>query len=497
MSEGLRMTNKGYDGKVIGRGDLPGLRRQFQGKTLVLATGCFDLVHRGHVFFLQEAAKHGDVLVVGVNSDSSVRDIKGVGRPIVNANDRCAVLSAFGCVDFVFEYSEKCAGISIEALRPHVFCVGEDSVGKYPDELEAAERHRVRITQIAKLPAPSTTAIVSRIEIGKEQRVRPLISVIYVNWNTQKLLENSLSSLKAHSGLQQLEIIVVDNGSTDNSVAWLKDFHPDILLISLERNMGFSIGNNEGAARASGDYLLLLNTDTVVLPTTVPGLVRVLEADPTIGCVGAKHLNEDNSLQRSMDSFPNLVADSFTYTEVHRFPRVARWLGRRHAWWSAHDRLRSVDWVNGACMLFRRDAFDHAGGFDEDIFIYGEEVDLCKRISDQGWGVIFSPGAEIIHLGGGAMNRVAAKRLVLNYRGLVRFYDKHKSAGARVSIRIVLLSTICLRAGFLLLFCLFPTKPAFARRARGIITQMGPDAPMGEALGAWARIVGLLARPRV
>lgn len=491
------MTTESCAGKVIGRGDLPGLRGQFEGKILVLATGCFDLVHRGHVFFLEEAAKHGDVLVVGVNSDSSVRDIKGECRPIVNANDRCAVLSAFGCVNFVFEYSERCAGVSIEALRPHVFCVGEDSVGNYPDELNAAERHGVRITQIAKLPATSTTAIVSRIEIGKEERVRPLISVVYVNWNTQKLLENSLNSLKAHSGLHKLEIIVVDNGSTDNSVAWLKEFHPEVLQVRLEKNMGFSVGNNEGAARASGDYLLLLNTDTEVLPTTVPGLVRVLEADPTIGCVGARHLNEDRSLQRSMDSFPNLLADSLTYTEVHRFSHVAQWLSRRHAWWSAHDRLRSVDWVNGACMLFRREAFDQACGFDKDIFIYGEEVDLCKRISDQGWGVIFAPGAEIIHLGGGAMNRVAARRLVLNYRGLVRFYDKHRSAGARVSIRMILLSTICLRASFLLLFCLLPTNSVFVRRARGIITQMGPDAPMGEALGAWARIVGLLARPRV
>jgi hypothetical protein len=95
------------------------------------------------------------------------------------------------------------------------------------------------------------------------------------------------------------------------------------------------------------------------------------------------------------------------------------------------------------------------------------------------------------------MNRVAARRLALNYRGLVRFYDKHRSAGARVSIRVILLSTICLRASFLLLFCLLPTKSVLVRRARSIITQMGPDAPLGDAFSAWARIVGLLVRPKV
>ena len=488
---------KPLEPKIVTRDDLLRLRREKAGRTLVLATGCFDLVHKGHVFFLREAAQRGDILVVGINSDSSVRDIKGAGRPIVPVADRCAVLAEFGCVDYVFDYPERCAGASIDALRPDVFCVGEESFGKYPDELAAAERHCVRVERIAKAPSPSTTTMISRIRTDSEQRTRALISVIYVNWNTRRLLENSLRSLKEHAGDQRLEIIVVDNGSSDGSVSWLREAHPEILVVPLDWNAGFSVGNNEGAAQATGDYLLLLNTDTIVLPSTVSCLVKALEADPTVGCVGARHLNRDGSLQRSMDSFPNLQADTFTYTELHRLAPIARWLGRRHPWWSDHDRLREVDWINGACMLVRRKAFEQASGFDPEIFIYGEEVDLCWRISKRGWKVVFTPHAEIVHLGGASMDHIAAERLALSYRGLVRFYDKHRSLIARVGVRALLAGTILARAIILVLLSLFPRRLALARHARAVITQMGPGAETRKALRAWSRIARILAKPRV
>jgi rfaE bifunctional protein nucleotidyltransferase chain/domain len=482
--------------KIVARDSLPGLREREPGKAFVLATGCFDLLHKGHVFFLREAARYGDVLIVGVNSDDSVRELKGANRPIVPAADRCAVLAEFECVDYVFEYPERCAGVSIDLLRPDVFCVGEDSLGKYPDELSAAQRHGTRIERISKLQSLSTTEMIGRIQKPPQQRVRPLVSVIYVNWNTRRLLHDSLESLKKNTGGFPLEIVVVDNGSNDGTVAWLHETHPDVVLVPLDRNFGFAVGNNKGAERATGDYLLLLNTDTLVLASTVSGLVDVLEADLRVGCAGARHLNKDGSLQRSMDSFPNLEADILTYSELHRLSPVKRILSRRHAWWSGHQQQREVDWVNGACMMFRREAFVQAGGFDADFVIYGEEVDLCRRLKNKGWHVVFTPHAEVVHLGGASMDHIPGERLILKYNGLLRFYDKHKSRGARLAIRVVLMGMLVARAGLLLLLSALPRHPSFVQRARDVITQMGHEIGTRETFRTWRRIAAALTHSK-
>lgn len=151
-------------GRIIEQGHLPNVRRDCGARTIVLATGCFDLVHKGHLHFLREAARQGDVLVVGVNSDQSVRSLKGPGRPIVPATDRCAVLAEFACVDYVFTYNELCAGVSIALLAPNVFAVGEDSIGGYPTELEAAHAANARLHVIAKMASTSTTRMIESIQ---------------------------------------------------------------------------------------------------------------------------------------------------------------------------------------------------------------------------------------------------------------------------------------------------------------------------------------------
>ncbi|MBC6445049.1 MAG: glycosyltransferase [Alphaproteobacteria bacterium GM202ARS2] len=478
--------------RIVSQSDLAEIRKCERDRCLVLATGCFDLVHKGHIHFLGEAAAQGDVLVVGINDDRSVRELKGPSRPIVSGADRGAVLAAFGCVDYVYEYPERCAGVSIELLKPDVFCVGEESIGAYLDEIEAARRNAVRIHPIPKVKSSSTTTMVDHIQQTDAGKDPLVISVIYVNWNTRQLLKDSIESLKKHRGNCSLEIIVVDNNSKDGTVEWLQAEHPDVLAVPLTKNVGFSVGNNKGREVATGDYLLLLNTDTVVLPSTLPGMVSAIESDITIGCVGARHLNADRTLQRSMDSFPNLVADLLTHSELHRLPWVARWLGRRHAWWSAHDRTRQVDWVNGACMLFRREAFDEAAGFDPEIFIYGEEVDLCRRLWNNGWKVVFSTDAEIVHLGGAAMDHVAAYRLFLNYKGLIRFYDKHKGWASRLGIRTIVLGTLLARFVLFLPFAALPSRWIFVRRIRGVLSQMGSEASLSEIVRAWSRIAATI-----
>lgn len=486
-----RSAREPADRRIVQQSDLAALRERHRNARIVLATGCFDLVHRGHIYFLNQAATQGDLLVVGINSDESVRTLKGVSRPIISAPDRGAVLAEFACVDYVFTYDETCAGASIRVLRPDVFAVGRESVGHYPDEIDAARETGAGIFEIDKVDSTSTTRMINTI---KDRAAKPPVSVVYVNWNTKALLEASLASLVKYDGSSDLEIIVVDNDSSDGSIERLQQDWPNVRIVALDRNYGFGVGNNRGAEQARGDYLLLLNTDTIVLPTTVSEMVRALDAHSRVACVGARHLNPDGTLQRSMDSFPNIEADFFTLTELHRLPAVARMLARRHAWWSDHRTYRDVDWVNGACMLIRRQVFQDVGGFDPAIFIYGEELDLCRRIRDAGWGVAFTPEAEIIHIGGSAMDHIAVERLCLKYEGLLRFYDKHKSHASRVAIRALVLSTIFGRAVLLLFHDFFAKMLGLGKARRSVITQLAPDAPLADAFRAWRRIASAAFR---
>lgn len=471
--------------RVITQPELAELRARHSDRTIVLATGCFDLMHTGHLHFLEQAASQGDVLVVGVNDDESVRRLKGPTRPITPEADRCVMLSAFRIVDFVFTYPELCAGVSIRMLRPNVFVVGSESIGSYQDEIDAAQEVNARIEVIPKTPATSTTMIIQSV---RAQPSLPSVSVVYVNWNTRALLADSLESLYRHAPERPMQVVVVDNGSTDGTVAWLEQEHPQVEVVALPENVGFGVANNCGFERATGDYLLCLNTDTIVLPTTVTGLAAVLDQQTDIGCVGARHLNEDRSLQRSMDSFPNLEADFLTLTELHRLQVVTRYLARRHAWWGRHDEPRRVDWVNGACMMVRRQVLDEVGGFNPKFFIYGEEQDWCFRMRRAGWRVSFVPDAEVVHLGGGAMDHYPIERLKLKHVGLLRLYDLHHGLAARLAIRAMVLATL---AGRSLLLCVSTPLMWLTSRThkfRGVVSQLGPQAGIGTVLRTFAQI---------
>lgn len=150
-------------GSIIAKADLPEVRRRHASERIVLATGCFDILHKGHVYFLREAAIQGDVLVVGVNSDKSVCALKGSERPIVREIDRCSVLAEFGCVDYVFTFDERDSASSITLLLPNVFVVGSASVAEYPDEIQAAQDAGAQLLVIQRSPSQSTTDIIDHI----------------------------------------------------------------------------------------------------------------------------------------------------------------------------------------------------------------------------------------------------------------------------------------------------------------------------------------------
>lgn len=284
---------------------------------------------------------------------------------------------------------------------------------------------------------------------------RPDVSVVIVSWNVRDLLQQTLETLYRESRHVSFETVVVDNGSTDGSVELVRDSWKQVRLISLPENRGFAVGNNIGFNEARGRYILLLNSDTIVLPTTLPGMVSFLDQHPETGCVGARHLNPDGTLQRSIDNFPSLLNDFLSYSELHRLSVLQPFLRRRFPWWSDHDQVREIDWVNGACMMVRSEVIAQVGGLDEGYFIYAEEIDWCYRMNQAGWRVCFTPDAEIIHLGGQAMNRVADKRIVLKYKGQYRFYRKHYPIWKYVVLRAIVTAVALPRIVILLLLHVF------------------------------------------
>lgn len=150
--------------RIVSVEDLPVLRKKFKNKSIVLGTGCFDIVHPGHLYFLEKASKQGDILIVGINSDRSIKVMKGQDRPIFNEDQRSRLIAAFRCVDYVFVYDDVTAKDYILSLKPDVFVMGEESVDAYPDEQEAAKQVDARLYVIARIPFPSTTSIITKIQ---------------------------------------------------------------------------------------------------------------------------------------------------------------------------------------------------------------------------------------------------------------------------------------------------------------------------------------------
>lgn len=331
-----------------------------------------------------------------------------------------------------------------------------------------------------------------RLADPPENAARPDVSVVIVNWNTRDLLHQTLTTLHRETTGTTFETIVVDNGSEDGSADLVRREWPQVTLIASPTNLGFAGGNNLGLRRCRGRHVLLLNSDTIILPNTLGPMARFLDAHPEAGCVGCLHHNEDLTLQRSTGDFPNYVEDGLFYTDLYRLPPVRAYLRRHYIWWGDHDRVREVDWVNGACMMVRREVVEQIGGLDEGYFIYAEEVDWCYCMRRAGWRVYFTPEAEVIHLGGKAMDRVPARRLVLKYTGQYRFYKKYYPLWHRLVLRAAVtpfaLARIVLLCGFAAAARLGWSGP---RALWELITQEAVVTDPGAIIRAWWRIVWL------
>lgn len=237
----------------------------------------------------------------------------------------------------------------------------------------------------------------------------PAVSVIVVNWNTKDLLRTCLGSVREHLNLP-CEVIVVDNASHDGSPEMVAAEFPEATLIRNDRNLGFGAANNIGMAAAAAPAFLLLNSDARLVDGSIAPLAERLQREPRLGVIGPRLRFEDGRLQASAHRFSTLrllaLEELGFYKLLPRRKAAEVLLG---AYWD-HARERHVDWVVGACMLVRREVFETTGGFDPAIFLYGEEVEWCERIWAAGWQVLFSPEAEVAHVGHASADTLVGER---------------------------------------------------------------------------------------
>lgn len=251
------------------------------------------------------------------------------------------------------------------------------------------------------------------------------VSVIIVSWNTQNILQNCLRSIYEQSGDISLEVIVIDNASIDGSVEMVKKDFLQVILIENSENRGFAAANNQGIAITKGRYVLLLNSDTIVLDNAIDKTLDFADAHPESAVVGCRTLNPDGTLQPTCFMFPSVLNMLLSTTYLYKIFSKSKFFGReRMTWWNRND-IREVDVVTGCFMLVRREAIEQVGLLDERFFVYGEETDWCCRFKQADWKVMFTPCANIIHLGGQSTQKKAIAMVVQLRKSILQFMKKH------------------------------------------------------------------------
>lgn len=281
------------------------------------------------------------------------------------------------------------------------------------------------------------------------------VSVIIVSYNVREFLEQALRSLKRSLRTLPHEIFVVDNNSVDGSVAMVHTAFPEVILIANESNIGFARANNQALRQATGEFLFVLNPDTIVEEDTVSVLVDFMERHLACGAVGCRILNPDGTFAlESRRAFPTPPVAFYRMTGLSRLFPKSRRFGQYNMTWLPSDHIAEVDALSGSCMMVRKGALlysatayqslennalhqlgvsatsdltqqEGAGLMDEGFFMYGEDLDWCYRIQQAGWHIYYTPDTQIIHYKGESTKKGDLKYVRLFYGAMLRFAEKH------------------------------------------------------------------------
>lgn len=265
------------------------------------------------------------------------------------------------------------------------------------------------------------------------------ISIVIVAWNARHYLELCLESLAIAQPRRSVEILVLDNDSSDGSAEMIQARFPYVKLIRSSENLGFAKGNNVAIRRCRGRYVALVNPDVVVLPGCLDALAEFLDQHPKVGNVGPRVLNPDMTLQISCRRFPTLWNNFCSATGLASAFKNSRIFTGEQMFFSPHDRTAPVDILVGCFSMIRRQALEEVGLLDECLFMYGDDLDWCRRCWDAGWEVVFYPGAQAIHYGGKTTAPYPVRFAVAQHRSVLYYWSKHHSFWGMLGIRSIML----------------------------------------------------------
>lgn len=291
------------------------------------------------------------------------------------------------------------------------------------------------------------------------------LSVIIVNWNTSELLSRCLRSVYDTIDDWCVEIVVVDNASTDGSAEMVHREFSRVRLIQNAENVGFARANNQALRTIQGRYALLLNSDAAVRPGALQAMCRLMDRHPEAGIVGGKLLNPDGSFQSSYMDFPTILSETLLVTKLYRIIHPSCFPSHSAA---QSRKLCEADWVSGASLMIRRETLEQVGGLDEDYYMYSEEVDWCWRVKQAGWKIFYLPEAEVAHWGGQSIGRIPLHKRAQVYRGKVLFFRKCRGNGSASLFRLILLLTTALKTGAWCPALLVPSRRIRSRATHNI-----------------------------
>lgn len=263
------------------------------------------------------------------------------------------------------------------------------------------------------------------------------LSIVIVSWNAKRFLKECLESLVSNS--VKIEIIVVDNCSSDGSPEMVESSFPGIKLIRNDWNLGFARANNQGIRASKGRYIALVNSDVKFVEDCFSTLVRYMDEHSDVGVVGPRMLEPDMTVQPSCRRFPSLWNNFCEAARLHRIFPQSRLFSAQHMRFFPHDTTRDVDVLAGCFWLVRRETFEAVGLLDEEFFIYSEDVDWCKRCWKAGWRVVFFAGTQAIHYRAGSSANDPVRFALEQQKSVLRYWRKHHGRLASLAIRVILL----------------------------------------------------------
>ncbi len=271
------------------------------------------------------------------------------------------------------------------------------------------------------------------------------LSIIIVSWNVREDLLKCIRSIKKNRPSFSFEIIIIDNASTDGTIGMIQKHFSEIKLIINHDNRGFAAANNQGLKISQGEYILFLNPDTILHPKSLDILVEFMDTNEDVGACGPKLLNADGSTQNSVRCFPSFRGALHRHT-AFKFLGIFKGQYKK---WVMHDfnndKQIDIDQVMGAALMIKKSIIEKVGIMDERFFMYYEEVDLCYRIKQAGWRIIFKPEAVITHLGGGSSGQIPVSKRIMAMTSLIKFFKKHRGTFVTRIFCCVFIPAIILR----------------------------------------------------